>query len=225
MALTQKQIVLLALPATNFNELIGPLSKLNGNSLVPFGRDSGGNPLPLADGAASLDPQETAKHIYPEILKATTSKKYPDGMVPSPPAYKMLKGGTNNYIKFLSDMGKLVQKTSRKGDSYKNHKALFDGFQKANSKVLEARMGDHGSFQIQAMKDRLSGKGITVKTKTVGSGTSPATGEPWDVVDWKETINGGVTDAGKSREEVAKIVEAARISTLRTRGRGTQAGH
>jgi hypothetical protein len=33
------------------------------------------------------------------------------------------------------------------------------------------------------MKDRLSGKGITVKTKTVGSGTSPATGEPWDVVD------------------------------------------
>lgn len=176
---------------------------------MPFGRDSGGNPLPLADGAAGLDPQETAKHIYPEILKATTSKKYPDGMVPSPPAYKMVKGGTNNYIKFLSDMGKLVQKTSRKGDNYKNHKALFDGFQKANSKVLEARMGDHGSFQIQAMKDRLSGKGITVKTKTVGSGTSPATGEPWDVVDWKETINGGVTDTGKSREEVAKIVEAA----------------
>ncbi|KAL7945806.1 hypothetical protein V8C42DRAFT_321618 [Trichoderma barbatum] len=196
-------------PRANFNELVGPLSKLNRNSKVPFGRDSSGNPVPLADGATGLDPQETAKYLYPQILQATKSTTSPDGRIPNPPAYKMMKGGTDNYVKFLSDVGKLVQKTSKKSDNYDKHKALFDGFHKVNTLVLEARMGDHGSFQIQGIKDELDGTGIKVKTKTVGGGTNPATGGAWDVVDWKETISGGVTDTGKSREEVAKIVQTA----------------
>ncbi|KAM0261142.1 hypothetical protein ACHAQJ_002404 [Trichoderma viride] len=91
--------------------------------------------------------------------------------------YRDLAAGRHGQLcQVPSDVGKLVQKTSKKGDNYDKHKALFDGFDKVNTLVLEARMGDHGSFQIQGIKDRLDDKGITVKTKTVGSGTSPDTG-------------------------------------------------
>ncbi|KFA81175.1 hypothetical protein S40288_10562 [Stachybotrys chartarum IBT 40288] len=82
----------------------GPLSSLDRHSLVPFARDSNGNPLLLADGANGLDPE--------------------------------------------------------------------------------------------------------LRTKTAGSGTNSATGEAWDVVDWKRKIDDGVTDTGRSREEVTRDVEA-----------------
>lgn len=193
----------------NFNQLVGPLSKLNPKSNRPFGRNSAGNPVPFADGAKGLDAEETSKYLYTEILKATKSNKYPNGMIPSPPPYKMMKGGTANYVKFLSDVGKLVQKTSKQGNNHADHLALFEGFQKVNAQVLDARIGDHGSFQIQAISDRLQNSGITVKTKTVGGGTSPGSGDPWEAVDWKKTISDGVTDTGQSKEQVTKTVEAA----------------
>ncbi|KFA60101.1 hypothetical protein S40285_10782 [Stachybotrys chlorohalonatus IBT 40285] len=196
-------------PRANFNELVGPLSSLNRNSLVPFARDSNGNPLLLADGANGLDPERTALNMYPRILAATTSHRYPDGRIPNPPAYKMRRGATDNFVELLSDLGKLVQQTSRRNDKYASHIYLFDGFQRANNLVLDARMDDHGSCQIAGIGDRLTSTGITVRTKTVGSGTNPATGEPWDVVDWKRTIDDGVTDTGRSREEVTSDVEAA----------------
>lgn len=193
----------------NINELLAPLSKLNPNPKKPFGRDSTGGVVPLEDGVKGLDPKETAKYLYPEILKATKSKDYPDGRIPNPPPYKMSKGGTNNYVKFLSDVGKMVQETSTRGDNYSKHRDLFDGFQKVNDQILEARIGDHGRHQIDDIKDKLAGSGVTVKTRTVGSGSNPVTGATWKEVDWRQTITDGVTDTGKSKEQVAKIVEAA----------------
>lgn len=193
----------------NINELLGPLSKLAGNSRVPIGRDSGGNPIPLTDGASGIDPEQTAKYLYPKILKATESTEFPEGRITNPPPFKMMKGGTDDFANFLSTVGKLVQKTSKQGDNYENHKALFQDFQKVNTQILNARIGDHGAFQIEAIKEKLAGTGIEVKTKTVGGGTNPVTGSPWETVDWKKTISDGVADTGKSTQQVTKIVEAA----------------
>jgi hypothetical protein len=194
---------------SNFNQIIGPLSRLNGNSRQPFARDAGGNPLPFADGINGLDIEQTARNVYPQILAATTNAQYPNGRIINPPAYKMRRGATDNYVKFLSDLGKFVQETADKNNNFNNNRDLFQGFQRANQLVLEARMGDHGQYQIQGIRDRLAGTGIDVKTKTVGGGTNPATGDAWDVVDWKRTIEDGMTDTGRSRQQVTNDVEAA----------------
>lgn len=193
----------------NFNQLIGPLSRLNGNDRRPFARDAAGNPLPFANGVTDLDIEQTARNVYPQILAATRSNDYPNGRIINPPAYKMRKGATDNYVKFLSDLGKFVQQTAKKNDNFNNHPDLFNGFKRANQLVLEARMGDHGQYQIDGIRDRLGGTGITVKTKTVGSGTNPATNDPWNVVDWKKTIEDGMADTGRTRAQVTADVEAA----------------
>ncbi|ETS78816.1 hypothetical protein PFICI_08669 [Pestalotiopsis fici W106-1] len=152
---------------SNFNQLVGPLSRLRGDGQQSFARDAGGNPLPFNDGITGLDIEQTAHNLYHEITSA------PGRRVRNTPAYKMRKVTTNSYVKFLSGLGKFVQQTADKNDNFDNHRDLFKGFQRANQLVLEARMGDHGQRQIQNIQNRLAGTGINVKTKTVGGGTNP----------------------------------------------------
>lgn len=85
----------------NINEIIAPISRLRPDPKRPFGRDSSGNVVPLADGAKDIDVEQTAKYLYPKILKATKSKQYPNGLIPNTPPFKMMKGATGNYIKIL----------------------------------------------------------------------------------------------------------------------------
>ena len=74
--------------------------------------------------------------------------------------------------------------------------------------MLEAGVGDNGSFLIDDMEARLQDSGITVRTKYAGNGANPATGDKWETVDWR-TISDGVDDTGKSEGAVAKIVGKA----------------
>lgn len=78
-------------PRATITELVAPLSRLNPRSMKPIGRNSGGNPVPFADGVDGLDAEKTAKYLYPEILKATKSKRHPNGKIPNTPPYKMVR--------------------------------------------------------------------------------------------------------------------------------------
>jgi hypothetical protein len=202
-------------PRANFNELIGPLSRLNRNDRRPWARDAAGNPLPLADGVNGLDVERTGVNLYNMII-AQTERPDPNnpgtnlpGFIPNPPAYKMRRGATDNYVDFLADLGRMVQETANRGGNAAAHRPLFEGFQRVNELVLDARVGDHGQFQIAGIQQRLAGTGITVQTRQVGSGNNPATGNPWQTVDWRQTIDQGVTDTGRTRQQVTADVEAA----------------
>lgn len=153
----------------NFDELVHQLGK------AP--KPTGWSILDKKTGR--LDVQETAKNCY----KMYGSKQGAASKVPNFKSYKAMKGATGEYNDFVLKVSTMVDK-ARREKATDDNRHLWQDFDATTDKVNTARAGDHGPYLIKEAKAKL-GNDMDIKVQHLGS--SPATGEKWETVDWKET--------------------------------------
>lgn len=156
----------------NYDELIVSLGR------APTDKDWG-----VFDSNGNMDTVETAKKCYTRYT--TAPGKNPK--VYNFPPYTCLKNSNNVFNDYIERMGDVVDNTYKNKATDAN-RGLFDSFDATLAHVSEARAGDHGPYLVKEAQDKLGGK-MEIQIQNVGTGKNPATGEPWETVDWNETAN------------------------------------
>ncbi|KAI1770462.1 hypothetical protein F4818DRAFT_455704 [Hypoxylon cercidicola] len=168
----------------NYDELIESLGR------APTPKDWG-----VYDSNGNMDNVETAKKCYTRYTTAPGK----NAKVYNFPPFTCMKNSNVLFNDYLRRMSDLVDNTYKNKATDAN-RGLFASFDATLAQVNEARAGDHGPFLIKEAQAKLGSK-MEIQIQKVGAGNNPATGEPWETVDWKETADkakaNGVADVDK----------------------------
>lgn len=158
----------------NFNDLMIVMGKAPpGSEWIPGGTGP-------AQDTTTPDIDGTAKNIWDSYQKRGKP-------IPNFQPYKAIRGGTEDFIKYIRELENVVIKTASKKTATSAH--LWDEFNTVLDKIQEARIGDHGRHVISAAQTKLPALDprIVIMRKDLGYNPISVPLTKWQVIDWEVT--------------------------------------